>query len=501
MTKWSKALCLALCLIMLASALAACGSSSDTGASTGPLNLGATTGGVSIDDPNTPGENEYVSTYEPSGADYNGAEIVVLVSNKDTQTVNMFEYIEEDPSVLNAAIHRKNELVKQDYNVTFSTIKDCKPKNEGAANMLKAYQSGTLDYHIAYIPTYDVVGLATQGILYDLNKLEGVNLANSWWDQRANTDLSINDQMYFTTGDIDTWDDMEQFIMMFNRSLFTEEITDYEVGDLYTMVEEGKWTYDKFYELGRDLTFDSDGDDKMGAGDNYGMISWDDTIYAVFASTGAKIVKNENNTLSLGLIGDERSIQCMTEYTEWTKQNAYNYSRDGSGNKAIAMFREDRALFFMGRLVSLNNYRDMESDFGVIPVPKYSEADDYYVTISLYHTPMVCTLNSDVDIKMRGDILESCAYWSSQECTPAYREKVLEGTNIRDEGSLMTLKLCANKRIYDIGFFIRPGNINVEVLKLYRKWSTDYASTYEQFRSAAELDIAAVAAAYSQLGN
>ena len=504
----TRSICLALCLIMTVSVLAACGGnaanteSAVTDATTVDLSGGKPNGGGVVigggnEDPSNPTTTD---KYEPSGADYNGAEIVILVSNKDSQVVDMFKYDEEDQSVLNSAIHRKNEHVKQDYNVTFTTVADVNGTN-GAQSMINAYHSGTLDYDIAYICAYDVVGLATQGILYDLKKLDGVNLSNSWWDQRANTDLSINDQMYFTTGDIDVWDDMQQFIMMFNRSMFTEEVNTCTVDDLYSIVEEGKWTYDKFYELGRGVTREFDGEDKMGAGDIYGMITWDDTIYSVFSSTGAKVVKNENNTLSLGMIGDERSINCMTDYTEWTKQNAYNYSRDGGGSKAIKMFQENRALFFMGRLISLNHYRDMESDFGVIPVPKYSEQDEYYVTVSPYHTSMICTLSIDEQVNMRGDILESCAYWSAQECTPAYREKVLEGTNIRDEGSLMTLKLCATNRIYDIGFYIRPGSIDGQLIILYRKWGTEFASTYEQYKAAAEQDIASVASAYARLAN
>ena len=496
---------------MLTAVFSSCGGnqteSTDTAASavSGPVDLSGGDngigGGVVIGgNNNLPSVDASSDKYEPSGTDYNGADFVVLVSNKDSAVVNMFEYKEDDRTVLNSAIHRKNESVKADYNVSFSFEFDQVAKN-GATNMLKAYQSDSLDYHLSYISADSVVGLATQGVLYDLNKLDGINLANSWWDQRANIDLSINGQMYFTTGDIDVWDDMQQFIMMFNRSLFTEKVDGTTVDDLYSLVEDGKWTYDKFYELGRGVTDDSNGDNKMDHEDTWGMITWDDTIYSVFSSTGAKVVKNENNTLSLGMIGDERSINCMTEYTEWTAQNAYNYSRDGNGTKAIKMFQEDRALFFMGRLSSLNHYRDMQSDFGVLPVPKYTEEDDYYVTVSPYHTSMVCTLSTEAQATMRGEIIESCAYYGAMECTPAYREKMLEGTNIRDEGSLMTLKLCATNRIYDIGFYISPGKIQGQLIILYRKWGTEYASTYEQYRSAAEQDIASVASAYAKLAN
>ncbi len=496
MKNMAKVLCLALCLLMLVPMIAACGN----GSGDDTVDLGGTnTGGVVIGGDNT--DDGHTDNYAPSGTKYDGADFIVLVSNKTGDVLNMFEYADENPTLIDTAIQRKNAAVAQDYDVAFSTVLDAGTNNTGAQKMTQAYTSGAVDYHLAYIDSYNIVSLATQGALYNLNDIEGIDLNNSWWDQRANTDLSINGQMYFTTGDIDVWDDMQQFIMMFNRSLFTEKIQKYTVDEFYTLCEEGNWTYDEFYELAKGISNDLNGDDKMDDNDIYGMITWDDTIYSVFSSTGSKVVDNSNNTLTLGMIGDERSINCMTAYTEWTEDNAYNYSRDGGGSKAIKIFQEDRALFFMGRLQSLDHYRDMESDFGVVPVPKYTADDEYYVTVSPYHMSLICTLSLTDEIGMRGEVIESCAYWGAQECTPAYREKTLEGTNIRDEGSLMTLKLCATNRIYDIGFYISPGDIQKQLIVLYRIWSTDFASTYEQYKAAAEQAIADVAGAYADLEN
>lgn len=486
---------------MLVPMIVACGNDKTTDpANTVDLSGGASTGGVNIGgDQNDPSGNTNKDSYTPSGTKYDGTDFVVLVSNKASDVLGMFEYKEEDPTIIDTAINRKNAYVANDYGVNFVTVRDAGGNNTAGQKMIQSHGSNSVDYHLSYIDSYTVVSLATRGVLYDLAELEAINLNNSWWDQRANTDLNINGQMYFTTGDIDVWDDMQQFIMMFNRSLFGEKVTKYSVDEFYALAEEGKWTYDEFYELAKGISDDLNGDDKMDDADIYGMITWDDTIYSVFSSTGAKVVKNENNTLTLGMIGDERSINCMTQYTEWTEQNAYNYSRDGGGSKAIKIFQEDRALFFMGRLQSLDLYRDMKSDFGVVPVPKYTVEDDYYVTVSPYHMSLVCTLGLEDQKDMRAEVIESCAYYGAQECTPAYREKTLEGTNIRDEGSLMTLKLCATNRIYDIGFYISPGDIQKQLIVLYRKWGTEYASTYEQYKSAAEQAIADVAGAYASL--
>ncbi len=490
MKKATRLLCLALCVFMIAGILAACDTKKPE--TTTPT-----------DTTQTPGSAGYESTYEPSGNRYDGEDFNILLSSKDTAVPNFFEFATENPTVIDIAVQKKNEAVAQDYGVVFKVTKDVGGDNTGAAKMQKAIDSESLDYHMSYLPSYDVVTLATQDTLYDLNKLPGLNLKNEWWDQNANEDLSVNGLLYFTTGDIDAWDDMQQFIMIFNRSMFERDVTECTVDELYQASKDGKWTYDMFYKLAKGYTKDIDGTDGMTKDDQWGMITWDDTIYAVFASSGGQVVADVDGELTLPIFANQAAQDCMREYTEWTENNGYNYSqRDNySGSNAIKMFTNNKALFFLARLQTLNNFRDMESDFGLVPVPKYTEDQEYAITCSPFHLNMVCTLGLEEAEVMRGEIMESAAYYSRQYLTPAYREKTLEGQSARDDGSLDTLELSAGNRIYDIGFFIKPGNITSELIKLYRKWSTDYASMYASVEPAARTAVNDVATAYKALAN
>jgi len=500
MKKSIRILSFALCALMLCGMLAAC----NGGAGDSTVDLGAN-GGVNIG----PGGNQggdHQSTYAPSGNKYDGADFVVLISGKDANTLDIFTYAEENPTVIDTGIQKKNAAVESDYDIKIAeTVLDRGSSNGGATKMSNAISSESLDYHLAYIESYSVVPLAYDGVLYDLNSMNkeginGINLNNEWWDQNANRDLAINDLMFFTTGDIDIWDDMQQFVMIFNRTLFARDIKDYSVDEFYKLVQDGKWTYDMFYEIAKGYTKDLDGAGVLNNEDQWGMITWDDTIYSVFSSCGGQVVKvEEDGSLSLPIFGNELAMDCMRKYTEWTKENAYNYSRDGGGSKAIKMFTGDLALFFMGRLQSLDNYRDMESDFGLTPVPKYSEDQTYNVTCSPYHFNFVCTLSLEEQVDMRAEVIESLAYYSRQYLTPAYREKTLEGQSVRDDGSLETLKITADNRIYDIGFYIKPGDITRELIQLYRLWSTDYASMYAGVKSTAEQAVKSVSDAYRDM--
>ncbi len=491
MKKLTKVCAFLLCIMMLVSLLAAC--------DTEPTN--DTTSDTT---PTVPSDTEgYVSTYTPSGNKYDGSDFVILLSSKANSVTNFYEYAEENPTIIDNAVQRKNALVEQDYDITIKWIKDAGNHSPGATRMANAIASESLDYHMSHIDAYGVVPLAYQDSLYELNSLPGLNLKNEWWDQNANRDLAVDDLLFFTTGDIDAWDDMQQFIMIFNTDLFKSHVKQYTLEEFYKLSEDGKWTYDVFFTIAKGFTDDVNGDDNMDNNDRWGMVTWDDTIYATFVASGGKIVTIDGGDLTLSIFTDENAQDCMRRYTEWTKDNAYNYSvRDNwSGTKANKMFTNDQVLFNLERLQVVSEYRDMDSDFGLVPAPKFTEDQNYHVFCSPYHLNFICTLNLEDSATMRGEIMESLAYYSKLYLTPAYREKTLEGQEARDDGSLNTLALTAKNRTYDYGFYLQPGNVGEELIKLYREWSTDYASMYQRVEPSAQTIINDVEQAYKNMSS
>ena len=450
---------------------------------------GVTTDGGAADTTAAPDTTE-ATDYVFPGRTYDGSTFVVLVGGRAAGTFNDFKSNAENATVLDEAIYEKNTAVEEEYEVVIEYVEDMGTENGPSTKLNTQFTSGDESYHLAFVPCYATVPLATSATLYDLHSIEGLDLTNPWWDQNMNDACTVKDVLFFTTGDITVWDDMQQLIVMFNKDLYkTEGFTD----DIYKLVDDGKWTYDKLAEYAKEVTEDVEGNDKMDMADKYGVLLWDDTIYGVFGSAGSKIVsKNEQGDLTL-TINDEKGINALLKYTEIASSgNAINYQRFGSsGTPAINMFSESRALFFFGRLQSFDNFRDMETAYGVLPYPKLTEnQESYHTTLSYFHATFMCTVNLDFDMDMRADIMEALGYYSKQHLTKAYESKMLEGTYVRDEESVKTLRLCADSRAYDFGFFAQPANINKELIYLFRTLSTGFASRFEEKRDAAESALA-----------
>lgn len=436
-----------------------------------------------------------------SGNTYDQADFIILLSSLAGDTFNDFKYNETEPTVLDNAVQQKNMACEEMFDVVIDYVEDFSASTGGFSKMRQEKTAGTVGYHLSFMPGQQVSNMAYTGLLYDLNHISTLDMKNEWWDQNANKELSVCNNLYFTTGDISVWDDMQQFCVSFSKELFRER--GYNTADLYKLVMDGKFTYETVYGYAKDVSEDMDGNEVMDMNDRYGILTWDDSIYGVMSSTGSKIVSKDKDTdlLTLTLTGDEAVYNTLTRYTEMIAEMGINYQRYTNGGAlGASMFTEARAMFFFGRLSSLQNWRDMDTDYGILPYPKIDENQDRYYTItSGYHTTYFCTLALDEDIEMRGEIAEGLAYLSMTYMTPAYHERTLVGTLVRDDESLEVLPLLAANRIYDYGYIAQPGKINGQLIYTFRDMKTNYMSSIEKYKTIANRDITKINGEFEKL--
>lgn len=466
----------ALAAVMLASALLSCGETNKPDSTIGTTAPGDTTEVTEVD-------------FIPTGVKY-GGEFTILVSGKAPNSnfsLKTFDETDADRSMLDEAVYRRMKTVEELYDVKFDIIEDMGGDNQAYTKLLMASTAASDDYDAAVVAAYDAIPLASASALCELGGVENIDLEKSWWDQRANADLKIRGLMYFSTGDIDFWDDMQQNVVAFNKQVKRDlNIED----DFYELVADGEWTLDKLAEYAKLATEDLNSDSVMDMSDKFGIITWDDSIYAVFEGSGERVVTvADGGTLELTLTGSERIVDVLSKYTDICfGGDAINYQRSpNTSQQAIEMFSGNRALFILGRLQSLDNYRNMDTDYGILPYPKYeAEQSDYHTAASPYHMTFFCIPSSAADPEKSGAVLEALAYYGSKLLTPAYYEKTLTGQYFRDEDSAATLELMAATRAYDIGLYVQPAGINKQLIYLFREGSKSFASTFDSHADAAK---------------
>ncbi|MDD4772510.1 MAG: hypothetical protein PHZ09_02775, partial [Eubacteriales bacterium] len=189
---------------------------------------------------------------------FDGVEFSILISsNEERGTVkNDFAAAEQNGESINDARFMRNIAIEEKYSVDIVDYPvNVGHNGPGLAAIKKSVSAADFAYDAAMMAGYDTCVLAYTDHLIDLYTLEYLNLSQPWWDQKANSDLTITGKMFYTTGDISTADNDATYAVLFNKKL----VTDYSLSDFYDLVKQGKWTIDRFIEAVTQVHSDLDG--------------------------------------------------------------------------------------------------------------------------------------------------------------------------------------------------------------------------------------------------
>ena len=281
-----RTIALLLACVMLCPLFAACGKDSpDTTSDSTTASTEATR------DPNAP-DFDADSIGDISG-DFN-----ILVSGNYAR--NDFAAENGEGTAVQNAVYRRNEYMREKFNVNITNedlikFNSATGSGVGFTKLYTDYISGDKTYDAAMVGTYDVATLAYSGYIHDLNAIENLNLSKSYWDQKANEDLSIGGKMFYTTGDITIIDNMVTNAILFNKDM----IKNYGLDNPYTLVEDNEWTLEKLGSLVKAVGEDKDQNGIYDSNDTYGLLTWNDAMLSILGASGEKICSINNDKLEL----------------------------------------------------------------------------------------------------------------------------------------------------------------------------------------------------------
>ncbi len=341
---------------------------------------------------------------------------------------------EDSGDIVDQAVYARNLAAEERLDVKLDYLpNESKDWNGGYQNeVLKSVLANDQTYDIVSGPSFHVPTLILDHAMLPLNDVEYISLGEPWWSQGLIETTSVAGILFFVTGDISLG--MLKYIhcIFANKKL----ANDYKLGDLTQIVFDGKWTLDKLGEMAQLAYVDLNGDSSaVLTEDRFGMIFTDKNLirgfYDALEMSFFEISSSGSHEFDFGM---QRTIDAFDKFKALIDSG--NAIRLGSGNaKTYDMFTSDRALFVTGRFVdSESAYREMESDFGLMPFPKWDEAQkDYHVTIcgseSIFGLP-INVRNADE----MGAVMEALAFESYLTVSPAYYERALKIKYSREEG-------------------------------------------------------------------
>ena len=415
--------------------------------------------------------------YDTSGIDYEGYEFRVW--NYDNELDNGWTgipddiYVEsESGDILSDAVYKRNQVVNETLGVEI--ISEKVGDGQVASRLKSTVMAGVQAVDRIFPRQFSLPQYVQSELLCDLMTLDALNFSEPWWNQNFIDALTLEGQLYGVVSDATYFDKLATYVTFYNKQL----ADDYKLGNLYELVKNDEWTLDKLLELGADLSADLNNDGKRDDTDSYPLSCQNDGCYILLHAGRIPIAtKTADGSVSFNLPSEKAVNALQTIYelmdddTQYFNRQKYtNYTL----NDAIAMFNEGRAMFLIRPIQSLFVMRSMDSDFGILPLPKLTaDQEEYGSAINLYVATVAAIPLSVADPERSATVLSLMACESHYNINPALYETVLGEKLIRDEDSAAMLDITFDSAMYDTGLIWNFGNITTTLLA---NTSTDIAS-------------------------
>lgn len=475
MKYYRKTVSFFLAVLALAAAVstASCGGDSQTTvdtASTSPVTTEAVT--------EEPGPK-----LELPDTDFGGKNVNVLIPSEYAD-----HYIAEleTGDVVGDAVYNRNRMVEELLNVKYNYISekggwDDRETFKGIIRNSVLAADGAHDLIYGY--QVCVIPMTLEGVFMDINEVPNIDLEKPWWVQNLTDTISIGGKLYTAIGDASISLYSAISVLYFNKKL----VADYGLPDPYSMVLDGTWTLDAFYDLIKDAYSDLNGDGKLTFGDDaFGYTVPGVPQRSFQTATEFKVFDYDEKGMPYFVELSEKDVDLYVKMADILDSPSVNFEGQSVSTNAeyLAPFVSDKILIANGAISYINDLRDMETDFGILPLPKRDEAQEAYHSQVGTASAMCFVPKTAPDVSMTGMVAEAMNYYSYKEVIPAYFEIALKEKYTRDE---------TVKKMLDI---IREG-AEVNFTFAFSTMFTPFPNTIMPLSKNASRDIASAYAKYT----
>ena len=377
--------------------------------------------------------------------DFENQTFKVLSVESQEGTYTLFDIKEETADPVDAAVYKRNRIIESRFNIILDghTEKQYSTCYEKLRNEAMAPTEG---WDLVMLINRDAYTAISENMICTPKDLKYIDMSKSYYLRDVNDALTIDGVSLFAYSDESIYTFERSACIAFNKKMIEDENMD----NPYDLVDSGEWTYEKMFQMVADGTkLDSEGNTSVwgciGMADYAGVSFWlgcgQKLITTNASKTTLKFEIDKNQNL-ITLTNAMRTLQN-------NKQMMLDWNR-GDDKYWVDPFTSEGALFqnnIVGKLMLLRNVESF--DYGVVPYPKLNtEQKEYYsrvVDAWLHVVPKTCT-----DIDRASVILEALASGSSQYVFPAYYDKVLKYSILRDEKSIEMLEVIRAHRVFDL---------------------------------------------------
>jgi len=408
----------------------------------------------------TPSETEpAVETEEelkdnvPEGLDFSGAAFNVL-AGEEYGCVSFVD--EQNGEIMNDT--RFNMRIAAEDRLNVRIGEETTPYWTMTNTVVQLTASGDTVYDTISMSDRFSVNCALQGTFLPMAEIPYVELEQIYWGDGLSDMLSIGGKYYFAVSSFNLYSLDRTVCLCFNEAV----AADYGIAIPFEDVFNGTWTFDQFEAYGDIAVRDVNGDGTMDREDSYtygaGDIR-DVTEKILYASDVPLIAKDSDGVLCLPIFGNEKFVD-ITErvralfYTDKCAAKADSIS-------TVDLFLTNRELVSVVEFYNLIALREMESDFSILPLPKFDETQPKYASRTCNAIFSMTPVTAQ-ELDKIGAVEECLCCWGYKNLIPAYIESSMQNRTARNQDSADAIRIIYDSRVIDLGKAYLSDYFNVQ---------------------------------------
>ena len=400
-------------------------------------------------------ETVQIEEYEFPEANFGGDDFVFLNPVQDWGFYTDIILESETGEILDDAIFARNRTIEETFNVNLREIQSEIGVIE--QNIRNTVLAGDNVYDAIYCPAYNnaaIGGLITQNLFHNLRDIPELQFDRPWWNQNILEESTVGggNNIYFALCDINIMSLQVPWCIYFNEDM----IQNLGLELPYNLVREGNWTYDKLAEYARagaQLNGAASFDWDHSGPAVYGLTAWQHGIGALLKASGERFVSKNDQGYPFLSAGSERFFNACEKIAEMTYETGVYQSANDWPNpfNFQFMFRDGKSMLMIGEIKAADSLRNIDSTFGILPLPKYNESQSRHYSPVTMQMPVLTVPVTNLNAQKTGIILDAMAYLSYKNITPIFFDVTMSQKRLRNEASIEMLHIIKDTVTYDLG--------------------------------------------------
>lgn len=407
---------------------------------------------------------------------YGGTQFNILIPAEHS-----YEFAAEvTGEVVNDAVFQRDATIESTYGVDLNYI-----AQSGDWSSRQNYTGLIRNSILAQDGAYDLVDgmisivmpLTMEGLFQNLTDVEGINFDDPWWSADIYDNLNVAGKLYSLTGSSMLSMYKTTYVMYANTKL----IADYSLADPVELVLAGKWTLDTFLQMVTGYSRDLDGNSTMDEQDFYGY-AFENVPQRGFQTALQLDMVSREADGRLTFIGASERYLAAVDKVAALFDNKDDWYTNTKSSVTSPIFANDRAILLGGTIETVESLRDMNSDFVMLPQPKFDEAQENYrvqmgTASGMFFIPTTVQ-NTDMTV----DVLNAHGALSYTDVVPTYYEDALKYRYTRIEKNMEVIDLINRSIMLDVTY-AHSQTIGNRITEMFVRNTTEGLQVASYFRT------------------